>query len=569
MSQQLANDSNGLDIFHFNDLLEITSRWSALPPASSSIAWLPTFRAPERVVPAHITNLHQQTSEAMLRVLEKLQGSCEFSERLALEIDQALSERDLVRFNHLYQEQMEEKSRLEDYILHYIECYLASRPVGDISRFRIRFTDSRALFGAQKVHAWINRGPYLSHLARLTATAARLFPNEALVTRTFIIPSFSELKLDSALYIVLKEVLVQHLQALIPVSLVSIRLLDDLGFDSVNFCTFEGGHLMKLDLGSTGTLQIYDERIADRFNQLHDEIHEQKIQRPGSVSFTNINELVEHFDMRIAEQVTAEGAGSGQIVTPAPSTSAAVQYSEQVARWWSDPAWDEERKRVEENFLHDWILHYVGMRRANILDAACGTGMHAFMLAQWGHRVTACDASWHQIERARWTAKRKHRSNHRLEPQNPFFRTLAWREIDQHYHGRFDALLCLGGSLIHASPEELPAVAAAFCRAVGRSGHILIDHREIEFFRDAQNRQARHAGHSRKVEVDFSINHIQFHMTDNLGATRVIEGTVHPIAAVCEAFHKAGARLISNFHDHQLAHSQDVPEWHHLTFCVE
>ena len=389
------------------------------------------------------------------QITEQLETSCRLSEAMSEELDKSLSDHDIERFNRLQQDMLDVSSSMEEQILSYIECYLVSRPRGELSRFKIRFTDSRALFGVEKLYEWIGQVQYLERLDKLTSLAANVFNNEGLVTRTFIIPSFTELSLDPALKQVLKDILKHHLLNKISVSIVSIRLLDDLGFDSINFCIFEGGHLMKLDLGPASTLKIYDEKSAHRFNVLHDNLNQDK---RGIIVFNEATDLATNYEAKILEQAHLETMGTNAIIIPSDK-KVGEQYTEKVARWWADPQWDNERRDSEAVFLGEWLTKSIGLLKEPILDAACGTGTHSSILAELGYTVKACDASLHQIERARALAKRRQKLALNPQPQNPFYRTLSWHELPNHYDSVFRALLCLGGSLIHASASDLPAVA--------------------------------------------------------------------------------------------------------------
>jgi SAM-dependent methyltransferase len=97
-------------------------------------------------------------------------------------------------------------------------------------------------------------------------------------------------------------------------------------------------------------------------------------------------------------------------------------------------------------------------RSARILDCAAGTGQLAVGLAAMGFSVTATDASPAMIERTRALAAAHHVEITSL--------TCSWEELPGQHFEQFDAVLCVGNSLAHASGRAgrqaaLPAMAGA------------------------------------------------------------------------------------------------------------
>lgn len=131
------------------------------------------------------------------------------------------------------------------------------------------------------------------------------------------------------------------------------------------------------------------------------------------------------------------------------------------------------------------------LRRVNaqqVLDAACGTGMHALALAQHGYKVSGADLSAGMIGRARANASAAetvvgvgHAS--RYEGFScPRFETAGFGEL-AHTFGRaaFDALLCLGNSLPHLlTPAELTASLVDFAACLRPGGLLLIQNRNFD-----------------------------------------------------------------------------------------
>ena len=111
-----------------------------------------------------------------------------------------------------------------------------------------------------------------------------------------------------------------------------------------------------------------------------------------------------------------------------------------------------------------------------VLDAACGTGMHAIALAGRGYRVSGADLSAGMIDKARAHT------------------TAAGLPVDFHtagfgsqaralgvQAGSFDAVLCLGNSLPHVlTPGELAAALADFAACLRPGGLLLVQNRNFD-----------------------------------------------------------------------------------------
>lgn len=129
------------------------------------------------------------------------------------------------------------------------------------------------------------------------------------------------------------------------------------------------------------------------------------------------------------------------------------------------------RLTVEMPFLQRQ-LQEAGAQR--VLDAACGTGMHAIALAQAGFKVAGADLSAGMVEHARANAYDKHVT---VQFQQAGFGELA----DAFGRGAFDAVLCLGNSLPHLlSKEELSASLMDFANCLKPGGLFLIQNRNFD-----------------------------------------------------------------------------------------
>jgi SAM-dependent methyltransferase len=81
-----------------------------------------------------------------------------------------------------------------------------------------------------------------------------------------------------------------------------------------------------------------------------------------------------------------------------------------------------------------------------VLDAACGTGWHSIALAQAGYTVTGADISPAMIARAR--------ANALEQGSAATFVTAAFGDLPVAAGVSYDALLCLGNSLVHVLEED-------------------------------------------------------------------------------------------------------------------
>lgn len=110
------------------------------------------------------------------------------------------------------------------------------------------------------------------------------------------------------------------------------------------------------------------------------------------------------------------------------------------------------------------IVSEFGIRTA--LDAGCGTGFHSILLSRLGVAVAGVDASPAMVERARENARRLDAA--------VTFQSGGFSEISTLSPGPFDAVMCLGNSLVHLlTGAELNDALMNF-RSVLRPGGVLV-----------------------------------------------------------------------------------------------
>ncbi len=129
------------------------------------------------------------------------------------------------------------------------------------------------------------------------------------------------------------------------------------------------------------------------------------------------------------------------------------------------------RLAVEMPFI-EGQLQAAGARR--VLDAACGTGMHAIALAQRGYDAAGADLSNGMIERARVNAA--------ASGQEAHFAVAGFGDLARTFGANsFDALLCLGNSLPHVlSSAGLIEALADFAACLRPGGLLLLQNRNFD-----------------------------------------------------------------------------------------
>ena len=136
------------------------------------------------------------------------------------------------------------------------------------------------------------------------------------------------------------------------------------------------------------------------------------------------------------------------------------------------------RLAVEMPFLKSQ-LQAAGARR--VLDAACGTGMHAVELAQEGYAVAGADLSAGMIERSR--------ANAAAAGAEAQFEIAGFGQLGARLGSGFDALLCLGNSLPHLlTAESLAEALADFSACLRTGGLVILQNRNFDAVMDRRER---------------------------------------------------------------------------------
>jgi glycine/sarcosine N-methyltransferase len=118
------------------------------------------------------------------------------------------------------------------------------------------------------------------------------------------------------------------------------------------------------------------------------------------------------------------------------------------------------------------LLQRIGPAGA-VLDAACGAGIDAAVLARRGFNVRATDGSEAMVEAA---AARFRREGLAIPVQR-----CLWADLPAAVDERFDVVLCTGNALVHAAGRDAMVQALIGLRRMARpGGYVVVDSRNWE-----------------------------------------------------------------------------------------
>jgi SAM-dependent methyltransferase len=134
------------------------------------------------------------------------------------------------------------------------------------------------------------------------------------------------------------------------------------------------------------------------------------------------------------------------------------------------------RLRTEMPWIEQQLQQAPQPSRApmRVLDAACGTGMHAIALAQRGFAAAGADLSASMIERARQNAA--------AAGVEARFEAAGFGTLRRTFGPEmFEAVLCLGNSLPHVlSPAVLAEAIEDFAACLNPGGVLIVQNRNFE-----------------------------------------------------------------------------------------
>jgi SAM-dependent methyltransferase len=200
------------------------------------------------------------------------------------------------------------------------------------------------------------------------------------------------------------------------------------------------------------------------------------------------------------------------------------------------------RLSVELPFIQQQLqaIRLPGGFAPRVLDAACGTGMHAIALARLGFTVAGADLSEGMIEKAR--------ANAQAQEVDVRFEAVGFGGLAEAF-GRdtFDAVFCLGNSLPHLlTAADLSAALTDFAACLSPGGLLLVQNRNFDAVLARQERwmepQAHREGDQEWLFLRFynyrpdgllSFNIIRLHREAQAPWTQsVVETLLYPLRQV-------------------------------------
>ena len=146
--------------------------------------------------------------------------------------------------------------------------------------------------------------------------------------------------------------------------------------------------------------------------------------------------------------------------------------------------WDG-RLAYEMPFIERLLAPLSTTQPARVLDAACGTGMHAIELAKRNHLASGADLSSAMIARA---VENANQAGVVVTFKSAGFGALA-EAFQTTGISRFDALLCLGNSIPHLlTRPDLDRTLVDFAACLREGGLLLIQNRNFDAVLAAQER---------------------------------------------------------------------------------
>jgi len=141
-----------------------------------------------------------------------------------------------------------------------------------------------------------------------------------------------------------------------------------------------------------------------------------------------------------------------------------MDFYKDLAETYDDLTRYTERREEEKAVLQAWLKRYP-FRTA--LDAGCGTGLHAIILAELGIKVTAADPSPEMLAKAR-----AHGQEAGVKVN---WVAAAFADLPRPAGPGFQAVLCLGNTLPHnLTFQELQRTLQNFQAALAPGGRLIL-----------------------------------------------------------------------------------------------
>ncbi len=139
-------------------------------------------------------------------------------------------------------------------------------------------------------------------------------------------------------------------------------------------------------------------------------------------------------------------------------------FYEEIAADYDHLTRFQERLARETKIMIRWIARY---HFRSAVDVACGSGLHAIILAQLGVRAVGADLSETMIEQAK-----RHAAEFQVAVD---WVVAAMEDAPPHIKGTFDAVLCLGNSLPHLLTQgEFETAIRNFAKLLCAGGVVIL-----------------------------------------------------------------------------------------------
>ncbi|PIE33860.1 hypothetical protein CSA56_10135 [candidate division KSB3 bacterium] len=139
-------------------------------------------------------------------------------------------------------------------------------------------------------------------------------------------------------------------------------------------------------------------------------------------------------------------------------------FYEEIALDYDQMTRFEERMQRETALFNTWIVRY---RFQSAVDVACGTGLHAILLAQAGIQTVGADISAEMLEQAKQHAEK--------DAVQISWIHAGMEQTRQYLEGSYDAVFCLGNSLPHLlNSKSLHAAFMNFSQLLSPGGIAVI-----------------------------------------------------------------------------------------------
>ena len=141
-----------------------------------------------------------------------------------------------------------------------------------------------------------------------------------------------------------------------------------------------------------------------------------------------------------------------------------TDFYDGVSSFYDEMTRFDKRVEAERTMLQRWQKRY---DFSSVVDVACGTGLHAILLAEMGVRTVGVDISSAMIEKAQRNSKRFN--------VNVTWQVGSMLNLVDYFQNSFDAVFCLGNSVPHLLTEsQLTSAIQNFAKILNPNGLLVL-----------------------------------------------------------------------------------------------